>query len=253
MIIVVLPAYNEQGSIGPLLVGIAGAISKDEGGARVIVVNDGSTDATANEVRAHNSHIDVELIDRANNEGLAFTLDEGLRQALACGNDGDVIVTMDGDNTHPPELTLSLLNKITNGCDVCIASRFQPGAVIEGLTRLRRITGWGASSLMRILFPTRNLRDYTCGYRAYRYDVLKRAYSTYGDGFISERGFSCSADLVLKLRRLDLRWAEIPLTLRYDRKTTPSKMNITHTIAQTLWLLIRRRLGFYGQMKINSE
>ena len=44
------------------------------------------------------------------------------------------------------------------------------------------------------MFPIRGVRDYTCGYRAYRADALRQATDTYGDELITETGFSCMAD-----------------------------------------------------------
>jgi dolichol-phosphate mannosyltransferase len=51
------------------------------------------------------------------------------------------------------------------------------------------------------------------------------------------------ADLLLKLRRLDLSMAEVPLELRYDRRGGGSKMRVLRTIRQTLMLMLRRRFG----------
>jgi dolichol-phosphate mannosyltransferase len=93
-----------------------------------------------------------------------------------------------------------------------------------------------------MMFPIRGVRDYTCGYRAYRADAL-RAVDKFGDALISETGFSCMADLLLKLRKLPLKMSGVPLELRYDRRGTDSKMRVLRTIRQTLMLLLRRRLG----------
>ncbi len=60
---------------------------------------------------------------------------------------------------------------------------------------------------------------------------------------ITETGFSCMADLLLKLRKLPLEMSEIPLELRYDRRGGASKMRVIRTIRQTLFLMLRRRFG----------
>jgi dolichol-phosphate mannosyltransferase len=97
--------------------------------------------------------------------------------------------------------------------------------------------------MFQILFPIRGVRDYTCGYRAYRTETIRAAAAMYGDQLITETGFSCMADLLLKLRRLPLEMSEIPLELRYDRRGGGSKMRVLRTIRQTLMLMVRRRLG----------
>jgi dolichol-phosphate mannosyltransferase len=63
--------------------------------------------------------------------------------------------------------------------------------------------------------------------------------------FISEEGFSCTADILLKLRAAspELRVREVPLILRYDRKQGVSKMKVFRTVVQSLGLVVRRRCG----------
>ena len=85
------------------------------------------------------------------------------------------------------------------------------------------------------------MRDYTCGYRAYRAELLKEVLRDDSD-FISESGFSAMVDVLLKLRkkRDNLLMTEVPLLLRYDKKLSASKMNVQRTTLQTLSLIWRR-------------
>ena len=83
-----------------------------------------------------------------------------------------------------------------------------------------------ASLLMRIVFPIRGVRDFTCGYRAYRADVLQRAVEHYHGEFVDQDGFQCMVDILLKLRPMRLIFGEVPLLLRYDRKGGQSKMHV---------------------------
>ena len=88
------------------------------------------------------------------------------------------------------------------------------------------------------------MRDYTCGYRAYKVPVIQRALKG-NPRFVSERGFSCMVDILLKLRtvRPPLVMNEVPMVLRYDKKAGASKMRVLRTVKDTLKLLARRRLG----------
>ena len=70
---------------------------------------------------------------------------------------------MDADNTHPPGLIDRMVQMIHEGCDVVIASRFQPGARVVGVPIERHFLSIGARALFTILFPTRGVRDYTSG------------------------------------------------------------------------------------------
>jgi dolichol-phosphate mannosyltransferase len=240
---IALPAYNEQDALPPLLDAIRAALEPAGIPYGVIVVDDGSRDGTGRAASQASFHMPVELVTHEVNQGLAAALRTGLNAALArCGPD-DVIVTMDSDNTHPPRLIAEMLTRIRSGSDVVIASRFQPGARVVGVPPSRNLYSQAARWLFQIMFPIRGVRDYTCGFRAYRADALRQATDKFGDALISETGFSCMADLLLKLRRLPLEMSEVPLELRYDRRGTGSKMRVLRTIRQTLLLILRRRFG----------
>jgi len=129
---------------------------------------------------------------------------------------------------------------------VVIASRYQPGSRVYGLSMNRRIVSLVASLLMRVLFPTPGVSDYTCGYRAYRAEALQQAYSQYGDTLVDQDGFQCMVDILLKLRKLPLIFGEVPLILRYDLKRGQSKMRMMKTSMNTLRLLWRRKTGKHG-------
>lgn len=243
MIVVVLPAYNEALCIGALLDSFCEAIGEEGKACRVIVVNDGSSDDTAAVVTGFLGRIELELINHPQNLGLAEAIKTGLFRAVETCADKDIIVTMDADNSHLPGLLFRMVRLVREGNDVVIASRYQRGAKIRGLSLFRRVLSYGAALLFRTILPIDGVRDYTCGYRAYRASLLKKAFQEYGDEFISEPGFSCMVDILIKLRKFDPIIEEAPLILRYDQKKSSSKMNVRKTIKQTLSLLVRRRLG----------
>jgi dolichol-phosphate mannosyltransferase len=132
---------------------------------------------------------------------------------------------------------------IREGHDVVIASRYQPQSQTYGVPWVRRLTSYAGSLLIRCLFPTRGVRDFTCGYRTYRADVLRFAMRQYGDHFVDQDGFECMVDILLKLRRLRVIFGEVPIILRYDLKQSGSKMRLLKTARSTLMLLLQRRCG----------
>jgi dolichol-phosphate mannosyltransferase len=182
------------------------------------------------------------------NLGLAESLKRGLMCALGLSrDDNDIIVTMDADNTHTPGLIFRMAQAIAEGNDVVIASRYRYGARVRGLTASRRLLSQGASWLFRVVFPMRGVRDYTSGFRGYRAGLLRRAFDELGpDGIISERGFACMVDILLKIREFDPIITEVALILRYDQKKGASKMHVGRTVRETLHLMVRRRLRLKG-------
>jgi dolichol-phosphate mannosyltransferase len=241
---VVLPAYNEACSIGSVLEALERTSQETGMSLRVIVVDDGSEDATREVVHGHSGVLRVTLIEHASNLGLGSAIRSGLLRAVEDAGDHDVIVTMDADDTHTPAAIAQMVAKIESGMDVLIASRYQPGSVVLGVPVLRRFLSFAASILFRALFPIHGVKDFTCGYRAYRASVLRAAFSRYRQEFVNQEGFQCMVDILLKLRPLNLNFGEVPLTLRYDRKGGKSKMKVARTAFKTLGLLARRRLGF---------
>ena len=153
----------------------------------------------------------------------------------------DIIITMDADNTHPAGLAIRMVRLIREGNDVVIASRYRKGSYVRGLPRSRQFLSYAGSWLCRVLFPIRGVRDYTCGYRAYRVAALLQLMSRYGKDFITETGFASMVDILLRLREEQLIFTEVPLVLRYDLKPGRSKMDVPRTIKETLTLLVRRR------------
>lgn len=241
MITVVLPAYNEADSIGLLLSRIDDLMKKKHYPIRVIVVDDGSKDNTAKNARAVMP--EAVVISHEVNKGLGEAIKTGLLAALDVSSDKDVIVTMDSDDSHAPALIGKMVDKIDEGCDVVIASRYLPESRVVGVAYYRRLLSDGASFLFRAMYPIDGVRDYTCGYRAYRTVVLKQAFDRWGNEFVNQTGFSVMVDILLKLSRLNIVFAEVPIILRYDRKPGASKMNVRKTVVQTLNLLIKHRFG----------
>ena len=244
-IIVVLPAYNESSGIASLLDSISGALSEARLNYRLLVIDDGSTDDTgAILAEVSRSLPELHVMRHAVNQGLGAAIRDGLQTAAEMAAEDDIIVTMDADETHAPPLILRMVASLREGYDVVIASRYQPGSRVVGLSWWREVLSVTASALFRIVFPIRGVRDYTCGYRGYRARVLQAAIGQYGARFVDQEGFSCMVDILLKLRGSATVFGEVPMVLRYDRKRGASKMHVGKTIATTLVLLFKRRFGY---------
>jgi dolichol-phosphate mannosyltransferase len=234
---VVLPAYNEEGAIEPLLDKVLAMVLSEERRSWIIVVDDGSTDGTAAAVSRYSAR-GVSLVQHPQNKGLHEAVRTGILYALEHAGPQDALVTLDSDNTHHPDLIPAMLEELERGADVVIASRFAPGGRMVGAPLIRHVYSFGAGLLLRLRFPIAGVRDYTCGYRAYRASILKQAFDRWGDEFINVPGFSCMLDILLRLRSLGARIVEVPLVLRYDLKVSPSKLRVLRTIGNTIKLAV---------------
>jgi dolichol-phosphate mannosyltransferase len=246
-VLIGLPAYNEEIALPRLLARIAPLAKASAAPMTVVLYNDGSSDATVPIAREWQSRLSLVILDGVVNKGLGAGLRALVEYAVAQADDDDVLVVMDCDDTHDPAQIGDMLNKLAAGADVAIGSRYVRGATVRGVPAFRRLTALGAAGLFKSVHPVRGVWDYTCGYRAYRVAVLKRAAAKYGDALIAERGFACMVELLLKLNALGVRFAEIPLRLRYDLKPTATKMGVGSNMRRLLQLLVRWRWrGFNG-------
>ena len=239
---IVLPAYNEALNLPALLHGLhelAEQTYRLE--LRVLVVDDGSTDGTGTVALAQADSLSVEVLRNEMNLGLSETFLKGMTEAVQRSSPGDIVVCMDADNSHIPGQILRMVREIQEGRDVVIASRYRSGSVVRGVPPLRRLLSRGMSVLFRIVFPIEGVRDYSCGYRAYRAGLLQKALAVRSDRLFAKDGFACMVGMLLHLARHDAVFGEVPLVLRYDQKVGVSKMKVGRTIARTLLVLVRER------------
>jgi dolichol-phosphate mannosyltransferase len=246
-----LPAYNEEIALPRLLARIERLAPTSPSPLTVVLYNDGGTDATVPIARQWQQRLSLVVLDCPVNKGLGAGLRALVGYAVANGDDQDVLVVMDCDDTHDPAQIDDLLRRLGEGADVAIGSRYASGALVRGVPALRRITALGAAVLFKLIHPVRGVWDYTCGYRAYRVALLKRATLHYDDGksgggLITESGFACMVELLLKLNAVHARFAEIPLQLRYDQKPTETKMGVGSHTRRLLRLLVRWRWHGFG-------
>ncbi|OGW66862.1 MAG: hypothetical protein A3J72_08180 [Nitrospirae bacterium RIFCSPHIGHO2_02_FULL_40_19] len=240
MIYILLPAYNEGKALESLLKRIKTGMENRSFNYQVIAYNDGSTDNTLDILKQNKHDIPLTVIGKEQNEGLGFAFFSLLKEVISLSNsEDDIAVVLDSDNTHNPEHIYQMVNKIWDGFDVAIASRYLQDSRVVGVAQHRQFLSLGASWMMRILFPIRGVKDYTCGYRAYSLVCLRKAFEKFGDELVQEKGFACMAELLIKVRSLRVLAVEVPLVLRYDLKGGYSKMDILKTIKRTLLMLLR--------------
>jgi dolichol-phosphate mannosyltransferase len=239
-----LPAYNEETALPRLLARIREWSATSGHTPTVVLYNDGSTDATLSIGRERQQRNELVLLTCDENKGLGAGVRALIDFTVDAAKDDEVLVIMDCDDTHDPSQISEMLPRLSNGADVVIASRFAAGATIRGVPLIRRCTAFAAAALFKLIHPVRQVWDYTCGFRAYKIKALRLARSRYPN-LVSETGFSCMVELLLKLNSIGIRFAEIPLHLRYDLKPTASKMPVVGNSTRLLKLMTKWRLrGF---------
>jgi dolichol-phosphate mannosyltransferase len=245
-IFLLLPAYNEGGNIVPLLEKITDLAQALEPSytMHAVVINDGSSDDTAIRVKEFHGLANLTLVDYVQNRGLGTILRAGLTTISALMGPNDAVVTMDADNTHDPALIISMLKAVKNGADIAIASRYQAGSQERGVPRLRVLLSRAGNMGFRTLFRIPHVRDYSSGFRIIRGETLKALARDTNNMFFQKTGFACMAELLLNLSFYTIRFAEVPLVLRYDLKKGASKMLPGKTIMEYISLICEK---FYSK------
>ena len=145
---------------------------------------------------------------------------------------------MDCDNTHNPEKILEMDKKIGKKKNiVVIASRYQKGSIVKNVPFRRKILSHLAFLVLNILYRTNGIRDFTSGYRMYDKLVVRNFFLTIGKNYSPRSGFEMQLELILKLRKTNVIFDEIPIDLDYKKKPTDSKMKIIKTIFNYLKLI----------------
>jgi len=226
----VVPAYNEEASIVDLIDRIA-EVSREQGwDYRILVVDDGSADATGDLAKGKAAEYPVSVLRNEPNAGLGRTIRRGLRAAAEASGQDDVIFTLDADLTQDPGYAPAMLARLDQGdADVVIASRYRKGAAVEGLSAFRTMLSFVASALILLVRPIAGVRDYSCGFRAYRSTTVADGFARDGDDFVSEKGFACMVEIAERLRGY-ADFAEVPFVLHYDAKRKESAIKIGPTI-----------------------
>lgn len=237
--IIGIPAYNEAGVLPKLLDSIMLLREKMGNCLGVLVVNDGSTDSTEVILREYvRQNPWVTFISHGENRGLGEAIKTVFYNAVLKYSENDVLVTLDGDNTHRPDIIPEMVRKLKEeGLDLVIASRFTRGGKEIGLSIMRKIYSRAAGVILKAFFPIPHVRDYSCGFRAYELGYLKRAMKMYNGEIVTSGGFECMAEILARFSKIGVKVREYPLELHYELKEGRSKMCIARTIRGYLRLL----------------
>ena len=243
--VVIIPTYNESGSIAAALHGLLEHAS-DEPSWRcsLLVVDGNSPDGTAGIVRAMRArHPEVHLLVEEKKEGIGAAYFKGFRHAVETLH-ADVLIEFDGDSQHPPQSIPAMLRAIDRGSDLVLGSRRVPGGGYpERWDPLRLFLSRAGGFLARLIlfFPYPEFRvitDPTTGLKATRVEGPFRMLDF--DAF-QNRGFGYKVEMLFRLTELGARISEVPLQFR-TREAGESKMT-QQTPVEILGSALRLRLS----------
>ena len=190
---VLIPAFNEEKNIGPLVKDLKAF------GVEVLVVDDGSTDKTAEEARRAGAH----LLRSEKNHGKGASLRLGVDWFLGRGY--QALVFMDADGQHDAGELPVFLKALAGGDKVIVGNRMRsPG----GMPALRRATNRFLSWILS--FTTgQKIPDSQCGYRAVSREVLERIQ-------LDTDRFETESEILLEASRLGYKIISVPVRSMYE-------------------------------------
>jgi dolichol-phosphate mannosyltransferase len=224
----VIPAYNEAENIPNLMADLAPRAR--ELGARIIFVDDGSSDGTSEAIEAHREDLHLAIVRHQVNRGLGTAINSGLRAALGESQDGDAIVTLEADNTSDLDDLPAMMAQFNAGADVVLASVYAPGGRIVGVAPWRLAASKAVSNTFRYAGGLKDIHTLSSLYRVYRAGTLRRAAETYGWLLVREPGFAANVELLLKLYNAGAKVAEVATVNDWSRRLGTSKMNLKPTV-----------------------
>lgn len=223
-ILVVIPAFNEADSLGAVLEAIPRSVLDYPVGT--LVVDDGSTDGTAEVAHDHQTAVIRLPINRGGGAALRVGFDVASRLGA------EVVVTLDADGQHLPEEMEALIQPVLGDeADIVVGSRLLGRREADSVVRLFGIYFFNV--ILRILTPVR-ITDCSSGFRAVRTAVLDR--------LVLEQDQYHTTELIIDAARRGLRILERPITVRRRRSGESKKggawmygLSFAKTILRTWW------------------
>ena len=223
---VVIPARNEAGNIGPTVDAIRERLAREGVPYEIVVVDDGSTDATMDEVRARSAaDPDVRLVQ---NEG-----PHGFGYAVRCGLDafaGDAVAIMMADGSDSPDDLVRYYYILRDQAECAFGSRFVAGGRVENYPRHKLVVNRLANFFVRLLFGVR-YNDVTNAFKGYRAEVIR------GCRPLIAPHFNLTVELPLKAIVRGYSHAVVPITWR-QRQIGTSSLRLQEMGSRYLFIVL---------------
>ena len=225
-IIAGIPAYNEEATVDRIVRDVRQYVD------HVVVVDDGSTDRTAERARDAGATV----LQHRTNQGYGASLETIFLHAYAAGV--EQLVILDGDGQHDPaDIPALLTRQLETGAEIVVASRYVAGPPIS-VPRYRRfglaIVNLLMNSVLRWQHGHSGLSDTQSGFRAYKADAVQSIAESNRIG----NGMDASLGILFHAARYDYQIEEIPTEIQYDVENRNTHNPVLHgfqLVFRILW------------------
>lgn len=215
----IIPAYQESRAIDRVI-----TIAKKYC-THVVVVDDGSTDNTGKIAEANGATV----LRHPTNLGKGAALRTGFNYTIK--KQYDIIITLDGDLQHNPHSIPRFLDKIKQGYDIIVGSRYQTQS--EDMPFARKLSNLITTTVLRVFFKV-PVTDSQSGYRAFKRRVLETIP-------VRDNGFAAETEILIDAQRAGFLISEVPIATSYGEEE--SKIRAGRDISR--WLVTLGQYLFY--------
>jgi|HubBroStandDraft_5_1064220.scaffolds.fasta_scaffold35466_3 dolichyl-phosphate beta-glucosyltransferase len=235
---IVIPAYNESARIPATLKEVVSCIREHHWNTEVIVVNDGSTDATAQVVLDFaRENPEVRLVENPGNHGKGYSVRNGMLQAM-----GEIVMFTDADLSAPMDEAERLFAAIAGGADIAIGSRWlEKGRQTHRQPLYRQFFGRCFNAVTRAVMGL-HFADTQCGFKAFTRNAAQTVFQLQT---IERWGFD--PEILFIALKCGFRVVEVPVSWAHDERTRMSYLKdgikMLEEIATIRWNALRGRYG----------
>jgi dolichol-phosphate mannosyltransferase len=195
---IISPTFNESENVGPLVAELEKHLKGSD--YEILISDDDSPDFTwarVEEIGRHNPR--VRVLRRISNRGLGPSVVDGFSSAT-----GEAVACIDADLQHDPAVLPRMLEELTNGSGLVVATRYMPGGGTANWNAIRRLGSWGCTKLAQWVLGVK-LRDPMSGYFMMRRDEFLKVRDR-----LDARGFKILLEIAAHMPPCSLR--EVPYT-----------------------------------------
>lgn len=223
---VVIPAYNEEAAVAETVEGVVAALSREGIDHEVIVVDDSSSDRTAEAVEdVAGSHPQVRCLPSPYPRGFGFAVRAGLDAF-----EGDAVAIVMADGSDSPADLVSYQRLLEEGYECAFGSRFMHGSTVTDYPRskliMNRIVNWGIRALFR-----HGYNDTTNAFKAYRREVIENLQP------LLSHHFNLTVELPLKAVVRGYSYGIVPISWT-NRRAGTSKLSLNEMGSRYLFIVL---------------
>ena len=235
---VIIPAFNEEERLPDTVREVENFLSRQDYNYEVIIVNDGSTDNTADVVATLTTEYPgLMFIDYKVNMGKGYAVKQGMLAAS-----GRIRLFMDADNSTTIDQFELMVPFFNNGYDVVIGSRAVEGAVINiHQSRFRETLGKAFNYFARICSGI-SIKDTQAGFKAFTSESAKNIFTLQ-----SINKWSFDLELLVLSNKFGYRIKEVPITWNNDFRSHVKLIHVFNTILELLKIRYNLWTGFYSE------